>query len=42
MPAAQAQIALLLRLGCDLAQGYALSKPLDASSAEHWLRSIAS
>ena len=38
----QAQIALLMRLGCDLAQGYALSKPLDASSAEHWLRSIAS
>jgi diguanylate cyclase (GGDEF)-like protein len=31
--------ASLLRLGCDLAQGYFISRPMPASSVPHWARS---
>ncbi|MFT4242193.1 MAG: EAL domain-containing protein [Acidovorax sp.] len=31
------QLALLRRLGCDLAQGYLISRPMDAAAARRWL-----
>jgi len=34
----EAQLQLLRRLGCDLAQGYGISRPLTAAQAEAWMR----
>ncbi|WP_405124771.1 putative bifunctional diguanylate cyclase/phosphodiesterase [Pulveribacter suum] len=34
------QLALLRRLGCDLAQGYGIARPMDATQAEQWLRAL--
>ena len=31
------QLALLARLGCDLAQGYGIAQPMDAAQAQAWL-----
>lgn len=36
-----AHIAELLKLGCDVMQGYALSRPMAAEDLVHWLRAFA-
>ena len=35
------QLALLQRLGCELAQGFGIAPPMDAQRAREWLRAQA-